>query len=147
MDNEPGNAGYGPVMLPIIGLVGLLIAALIRPSLVIEAGLVDFIVITCLIAGWAAWRFGSALAATWRSYSQVVLYAIPFALLVRWVHFALFHGTLLSAQYYLVDLIVVLSVATLGYRSVRAAQMSRQYHWLYAKRGRFTWARFEDEEA
>lgn len=141
-----GNAGLGPIVLPITALLGLLLSAIIRPTLVIEAGIGDFLIITCLLAGWAAWRFGAALAGTWRSYSQVVAYSLPFALLVRWVHFALFHGTLLSLHYYLVDLIVVLSIASLGYRFVRSAQMSRQYHWLYAKRGPFAWAAAEAED-
>lgn len=146
MENDLRAANLYLIVLPFVAMVLLLVAALVRPTLVIEAGIGDFIVITCILAAWAAWRFGSALAATWRPYRQVVMYALPFALVVRWVHFALFHGTLFSAHYYLIDLIVILSLATLGYLRVRAAQMARQYRWLYAKRGLFSWQRAMPEE-
>ncbi len=135
------NGGTTIILLPFIALTLMLLAAIVRPTLVIEAGIGDFLVITCAIAAWAAWRFGSAIAATWRPYTQVVLYALPFALVVRWVHYALFNGTLLSLHYYLIDLVVVLSLATLGYFRVRASQMVRQYHWLYTKKGLFSWIR------
>ncbi len=135
------NGGTTIILLPFIALTLMLLAAIVRPTLVIEAGIGDFLVITCAIAAWAAWRFGSAIAATWRPYTQVVLYAAPFALVVRWVHYALFNGTLLSLHYYLIDLVVVLSMATLGYFRVRASQMVRQYHWLYSRKGLFSWTR------
>lgn len=135
------NSGSGTVALPIAILAGLAVVTVVRPSTVIEVSLADFIVITCLIGGWAGWMSGRSIAATWRPYWQVVLYMVPFALVVRWVHFALFKGTLLSLQYYLVDFAVVLALATLGYRVVRAKQMTTQYRWLYEKTGPFSWRR------
>lgn len=138
---QPQNAGVGPVVLPIAALAVVLALAVIRPSTVIEVSVADFVVITVLIGGWAGWMSGQSIAGTWRPYWQVVAYMLPFALVVRWVHFALFKGTLLSLQYYLVDLTVVLALATLGYRVVRARQMTKQYRWLYEKTGPFSWRR------
>lgn len=135
------NSGYGPVIIPCLLLLGVAALAVTRPSQVIEMNIWDFVIITCLLGGWAAWRTGQSIAATWRPYWQVVVYMIPFGLCVRWVHYALFEGRLFSWQYYLVDLAVVLSLASLGYRVVRARQMSRQYRWLYDKTGPFTWVR------
>lgn len=135
------NAGSGTVAVPIAVLAGLLVAAVVRPSTVIEVSLADFIVITCILGGWAGWMSGRSIAATWRPYWQVVAYMVPFALVVRWVHYALFKGTLLSVQYYLVDFAVVVALATLGYRVVRARQMTTQYRWLYEKTGPFSWRR------
>jgi hypothetical protein len=48
----------------------------------------------------------------------------------RFIHFALFHGTLLSLHYYVVDLIVLLLAAGLGFKVTRKGQMQRQYGFL-----------------
>jgi hypothetical protein len=142
MDAAPlRGAGLAPVALPIVALATVLALLVLRPGAVIEVSLADFVVITLLVGGWLGWRAGRAIAHGWRPYWHVVAAMVPFALVVRWAHYALFHGTLLSWQHYLVDLAVVLSLATLGYRAVRAAQMTRQYRWLYEQTGPFSWRR------
>ena len=60
---------------------------------------------------------------------------------VRFIHFALFGGTLLSLHYYLVDSAVCMAFALLGFRAARAAQMVTQYRWLYAPNGTLRWRR------
>ena len=50
---------------------------------------------------------------------------------VRFFHFALFDGTLLSLHYYLVDSAVCMLAGFAGFRAARAAQMAHQYRWLY----------------
>jgi hypothetical protein len=35
---------------------------------------------------------------------------------VRFIHFALFEGTLLSLHYYIVDAVVILGIGSLGFR-------------------------------
>ena len=55
---------------------------------------------------------------------------------VRFFHFALFDGTLLSLRYYLVDAAVCLLAALLGYRITRVRQMTTQYRWLNAPANR-----------
>jgi hypothetical protein len=58
---------------------------------------------------------------------------------VRFIHYALFHGTLLTVQYYVVDAIVLMVIGSLGFRYYRARQMSTQYRWLYERTGPFSW--------
>jgi hypothetical protein len=49
---------------------------------------------------------------------------------VRFFHFALFDGTLLSLPAYALDTAVAIGCATLGFRTARARQMARQYRFL-----------------
>jgi hypothetical protein len=60
---------------------------------------------------------------------------------VRFMHFALFEGTLLSLQFYLVDTIVCLIVGFLGFRATRVGQMTTQYRWINGRAGFLRWAR------
>ena len=66
-----------------------------------------FVLITCIIGGWAAWMTGRACAQTWRPYGIFLLYLLPLTAMVRFIHYAMFEGTLLSLHYYLVDLVVL----------------------------------------
>jgi hypothetical protein len=59
----------------------------------------------------------------------------------RFIHFALFNGTLLSLHYYIVDLIVLLIIAFIGRQVTRAKQMTTQYSFEYQRSGPGGWAR------
>ena len=61
-----------------------------------------FLLVTLVLGGGAATLAGRAIAATWRPWWQVVVYALILGGAVRFIHFALFDGTLLSAYYYAV---------------------------------------------
>jgi hypothetical protein len=52
------------------------------------------------------------------------------ALAVRFIHYALFAGTLLSPHYYAVDAAILIVIAGLGFRAMRRHQMTRQYGFL-----------------
>ena len=130
-----------PAYLPFAALAAVGLLAVVRPSSVIEVSAADFIVVTLVLGGGAAWLSGRAIALTWRPYWHVVAYMAAFALVVRWVHWALFGGTLLSLPFYLVDFVVVLSLATLGYRRLRTRQMTTQYRWLFQRVDAFAWRR------
>jgi hypothetical protein len=95
--------------------------------------------VTVLMGGWAAWMTGRAMAITWQPYGLLVVYLLLLAAAVRFIHFALFEGTLLSPQYYLVDAAVILAIGSLGFRFTRARQMATQYRWLYERTGPLTW--------
>lgn len=82
---------------------------------------------------------GRACASTWRTYPQLLIYLIPLGAAVRFIHFALFEGTLLSFHYYLVDTIVLMIIGTVGFRYTRTKQMVRQYGWLYEKASPLSW--------
>jgi hypothetical protein len=98
-----------------------------------------FALVTVILGGWAAWMTGRAMAITWRAYWQLIVYLFILAAAVRFIHYALFHGTLVTLQYYLVDAAVLLVIGSLGFRYHRARQMSTQYRWLYERTGPFSW--------
>ena len=98
-----------------------------------------FVMVTCLMGGWTAWRTGRAVAKTWGGYLRLVVYVILLGFGVRFIHYALFEGTMFSPHYYLVDTSVLLVIALLGYRRTRAIQMVTQYGWLYEWSGPFGW--------
>jgi hypothetical protein len=60
---------------------------------------------------------------------------------VRFFHFALFEGTLLSPQFYAIDTVVCLAFGFLGFRVTRAAQMTTQYRWINSRAGLLRWTR------
>ena len=98
-----------------------------------------FGLVTVLMGGWAAWMTGRAMALTWKPYWQLILYLLILAAFVRFIHFALFGGTLLTLHYYLVDAVVVFLIGSLGFRYRRARQMTTQYRWLYERTSPFGW--------
>jgi hypothetical protein len=84
---------------------------------------------------------GRACALTWRSSLVLAGYLVVLAGAVRFIHMALFEGTLLSLHYYLVDLVVVQVIGALGYRYTRVRQMTAKYGWLFSPAGPFAWKR------
>ena len=67
-----------------------------------------------------------------------VLYATS-GVAIRFIHHALFNGSMLTLQYYVVDTIILLLFATAGYRYYRTQQMTNNYYWLYEKVSPFSW--------
>ncbi|MBZ0229364.1 MAG: hypothetical protein K8F58_13070 [Bauldia sp.] len=100
-----------------------------------EVSLADFLLVTVFLGGGAAYLTGRAVALTWRRMLKLLVYLLLLAAAVRFIHYALFGGTLLSPQYYLVDLAVLLCIGGLGFRITRARQMTGQYSWLYRNAG------------
>ena len=100
-----------------------------------------FVLVTVIMGGGAAWLAGRAIASTWRPWWHVAFYMLILGLAVRFIHFALFEGTLLSPQFYAVDTVVCLIFGFLGYRVTRAAQMTTQYGWINDRAGILRWTR------
>ena len=100
-----------------------------------------FIFVTVVLGGGAAALAGRAIAVTWRPWGQVVAYSFILGAAVRFFHFALFGGTLLSAYYYLIDTGVCLAFGLAGFRASRAAQMVSQYRWINEPDGPLRWRR------
>jgi hypothetical protein len=100
-----------------------------------------FLLVTVILGGGAAALAGRAIAATWRPWGQVIAYGFILGAVVRFFHFALFDGTLLSLHYYLVDSAVCLAFGLIGFRAARAAQMIRQYRWINVADGPLRWRR------
>ena len=104
-----------------------------------EISLFQFLLITVVMGGGAAWMSGRAVALTWGSYGVLAVYLLLLTAAVRFIHMAPFGGTLLSIHYYLVDLVVVGIIGVLGYRVTRASQMASRYGWLFEASGPLGW--------
>jgi hypothetical protein len=100
-----------------------------------------FLLVTVAMGGGAAYLSGRAIAATWRPWLHVAGYMLILGLAVRFIHFALFEGTLLSPQYYAVDTVICLIFGALGFRATRVAQMTTQYRWINERAGLLRWTR------
>ena len=106
-----------------------------------EDSLGVFVLVTVILGGGAAWLAGRAVAATWRPWWQVIFYSLVLGGAVRFIHFALFEGTLLSIHYYAVDSAICLVCGLLGFRLARAAQMVARYPWINEPHGALRWRR------
>ena len=98
-----------------------------------------FLVLTVIGGGGAAFMAGRSLALGWKPVTLLVVYMMIFGAGLRFLHFALFQGTLGSLMYYVTQTLVVVLFALLGYRVTRVNQMTEKYPWLYEKAGAFGW--------
>ncbi|MCT7376562.1 DUF6867 family protein [Chelativorans salis] len=99
----------------------------------------EFLLVTVMLAGSAAYLTGRAIAQAWETNLQLAFYIVLLAGATRFIHFALFSGSLLTLHYYLVDLAVLLLIAFVGKRITRAWQMSTQYSFFFARNGLLGW--------
>ncbi len=99
-----------------------------------------WIFVTLVLGGGGAWMTGRAIALTWRPTYQLVAYGILLAAAIRFIGFALFGGRLLNLPGFLIDAVLLIAIAILAYRFVRAGQMVAQYPWLYRRSGPLGWA-------
>jgi hypothetical protein len=103
------------------------------------------ILVTFILGGGAAWLSGRAVANAWQPIRQVIITACLLGAAARFIHYALFDGTLLSGASYGCDTLIFLVVGALAWRATRAAQMARQYPWLYVRNGPFGWREIGQE--
>lgn len=108
-------------------------------SLFVEDSFRVFLFMTVIIGGGAAFQAGRGLAGKWRPIWMPVAYMIPLGLALRFFHYALFEGRLLSVHYFITDTAVLIAASLLGYRLMRVNQMVGQYPWLYERAGPLTW--------
>jgi hypothetical protein len=98
-----------------------------------------FLVLTVILGGGAAFLAGRGLARSWKPFARLFFYIALLAFAVRFFHYALFNGHLLSLYYYLVTYVILIVAACLGYRAMRTTQMVTQYRWLYERTSPLTW--------
>jgi hypothetical protein len=110
-------------------------------GIVYQTNIIDFLLVTVFLGGGAAYLVGRAMASTWAPILLLVVYTALLTAAVRFIHYALFHGTLLSLHYFAVDVVILGILAALGYRITRAGQMTTQYGWLYRRSGPLAWRR------
>lgn len=106
-----------------------------------EVTFFEFLLVTVALGGGAAWMTGRANARSWQSGWRLAFYVILLACAVRFIHFALFRGTLISPWYYTVDLAVLLALAFTARRWNRSHLMGRQYEFAFERPTPFNWRR------
>jgi len=99
----------------------------------------DFIFVSLILGGGAGFLTGQGQAQNWASIRKVIPFVVLLACATRFLHFALFGGTLLSPTGFLIDLVWIGLCAVTAYQMTRAAKMVRQYPWLYERAGLFGW--------
>lgn len=104
-----------------------------------ERGVFPFLLLTLLIGGGAAWRTGQAVAQNWGAMWPAVAYTALLAAAVRFLHFALFNGVLLSLSSYLIDFAILAVIAVIGHRARRTRNMTEQYGWMFERSGPLSW--------
>jgi hypothetical protein len=104
-----------------------------------EDSLGVFLLCSIVLGGGTAWLSGRAVALTWRPVWQVFAYGFMLGGAVRFIHFSLFGGTLLSPYYYAVDTVVCMGLGLLGFRIARVGQMVTQYRWINRPDGPLRW--------
>lgn len=107
----------------------------------IDGSPLTFFFLTVVFGGIAAWLTGRSVAFGWSPVWLAVLYAIPLGATVRFLHYALFEGTLLNLRYFAADFLVVALVTLLAYWHTRVRQMTTQYGWLCERTSPLTWRR------
>ena len=110
-------------------------------SLLIENSFPIYLTLSCILGGSAAFFMGRSLAQSWRPAWQLVLATMIMGLALRFLHFALFQGSLVSLHYYFSDTVTLLFFSILGYRLMRTTQMVTNYHWLYKRTSPLTWVK------
>jgi hypothetical protein len=103
-----------------------------------EVSLFEFIRVTVILGGAAAWLTGRATARAWSSWWKLVLYVVLLTGALRFIHFSLFEGTFFlppsnfwtALHFAAVDFVVLMIAAAAGRQVTRAGQMARQYGFL-----------------
>lgn len=108
-------------------------------GLIWEISLAEFVFVTLILGGGAAWLAGRAMAGAWEPVWKSALWMIPLSGAVRFIHYALFSGSLLTLHFFLVDLAILMAIAVAGHRYTLAGRMVRQYGWLHERAGPFGW--------
>jgi len=98
-----------------------------------------FILVTCVLGGTAAWMTGRAAALGWQPFAKLIVFLLLLGVAVRFVHHALFAGTMFSPHYYVADTVVLMIIGLLGFRYTRTNQMVTQYRWIYRRSGPLSW--------
>ncbi len=99
----------------------------------------EFLGVSFVLFGFAAFLMGQAIAETWRPAWQNVAYGFVLAIGNHFIDCALFQKEWLSLTHYLVDAIWIIVVAVLAYRITLARKMVQQYPWLYERVGLLSW--------
>ncbi|MBV1698789.1 MAG: hypothetical protein KGQ47_10610 [Hyphomicrobiales bacterium] len=108
---------------------------------------IHVVLVTLVLGGGAACLSGRAIARAWRPPWQVAVAALLLGAAVRFIYYALLGGTLLSPASYIVDTSILLVAGMIAWRATWAAQMVRQYPWLYVRASPLGWREIRPQNA
>jgi hypothetical protein len=112
---------------------------LLQQNWIWEVSFPEFLLVTVLLAGGAAYLTGRASARSWLPASHLIVYLVLLAGATRFIHYALFSGSLLTPWYFGIDFVVLLAIGFLGRQRTRAVQMATQYSFAYTRSGITGW--------
>ena len=104
-----------------------------------QASFWPFLILTVVFGGWCARIAGRSFAESWRPFYVLPLALLALAAGVRFLHFALFEGTLLSLQYFTADYAILLGFAAWGYLTRRSELMAGLYPFAFKRYGLIAW--------
>ena len=114
-------------------------------GLLYEDNILVFLIFLIGLAGLCAFTSGRAIARGWNPITAVIPNMLLFALAVRFLLWGIFRNTLFHPYYFVVDALVLIAIAALGFQLTRAHQMTNQYYWLYRRVGPLAWAKRSDK--
>ncbi|RMF36871.1 MAG: hypothetical protein D6754_10595 [Alphaproteobacteria bacterium] len=101
----------------------------------------DYVFITLILGGGAAYMTGRAVANGWGGWLRLLIYLFLLSCAVRFFHYALVDGTLLTLHYHAIDLATLIIFGLIGRNVTRQRQMTRQYAWLFERTSPLSWRR------
>jgi hypothetical protein len=104
-----------------------------------DLSLGEFLGVSGILFGFAAYLMGQAIAETWRPAWQNLAYGFILALGNHFIDCALFEKDWLSLPHYLIDAAVIIAISLFAYRTTLARKMVQQYPWLYERKGLLSW--------
>jgi hypothetical protein len=99
----------------------------------------QFIGLTVVLFGGAAFMMGRALADTWRPRWQNAVYGVLLGVANRLFQNFLFGNDVLNLVAYVIGIVVLIGIALIAYRATQAHKMVTQYPWLYQRSGPLSW--------
>lgn len=110
-------------------------------NLIWEESLGSFLLVTVVLGGGSAYMTGRAVALGWDALWKLAAYVVLLSCATRFIHFALFEGTLLTLHYFVVDMVVLMVIGYLAFLATRARQMALQYSFDFERSGPIGWRR------
>jgi len=101
--------------------------------------LFNVLLFNIVLVGPASFAMGHAMAIVWRPWHRVIFYSGLLSAGLRFLDYALAGGELWSVAGFLLGWLVQLAISAFAYRLTRARQMTRQYPWLYQRKGLLGW--------
>ena len=110
-------------------------------GLLYEDNFLVFLFFLIGLAGLCAFTAGRATARGWQPITAIIPNMLLFTIAIRFLLWGIFRNTLFHPYYFVVDALVLIAIATLGFQLTRTYQMTTQYYWLYRRVGPLAWAK------